>query len=98
MANISKKIKSEIDVGTKKEVIVEALGLIDKTIKNDLVVNATMEFLTLDTPTSSVIPKISGEHFNDVLDTYKSSPEDVKEKLKKGEISLKDAKDVADFN
>lgn len=95
MENISKKIRSEIDKGTEKETIIDVLGLIDKTVKNDLVCNITHR--ALDMSASNIPSKISEERFNDVLDTYKSSPRDVKEKLKKGEISFKDAKAVKDF-
>lgn len=95
MENISKKIMCEMDGGTKKDVIVEVLGLIDNTVNRDL--QSNLNTVSSDTSPRKIVSKISEEHFNDVLITYKSSPEDVKEKWKKGEIGLKDVKDVKDF-
>lgn len=80
MENISREIKNEIDTGTKKEVIVKALELTDKTVRS-----------------SNNPVKILDRTFIEVLKTYKESPQDIKEELEKGNISIKDAKDLKGF-
>lgn len=104
LERISKQIKSEIDEGTKKEVVVKALELADKekSVNKYLESNCSKAALPSgessesSTNTRKNLVKVD-KIFTDVLKTYKESPQDIKEKLEKGEIDVKDAKDLNQF-
>lgn len=92
---ISRNIKVEMNTGTKKEVVVKALEVASNTVKKYLKSNVAAT--SPDTSYQENLKKISDKTFNDILKTYKESPQDIKEKLEKGEIDIKEAKDVNQF-
>lgn len=92
---ISRNIKVEMNTGTKKEVVVKALEVASNTVKKYLKSNTAAA--SPEASPQENLNKISDKTFNDVLKTYKESPQDIKEKLEKGEIDVKDAKDLNKF-
>lgn len=92
---ISRNIKVEMNTGTKKEVVVKALEVASNTVKKYLKSNVAAT--SPDISYQENLKKISDKTFNEILKTYKESPQDIKEKLEKGEIDIKEAKDVNQF-
>lgn len=89
MGKISDEIKSEIVCGTEKEIIKKALDIVSKP---SVVTNENEE------KENKSEQKISERKFTEVLKTYKDSPDDVKKKLEKKEIGIKEARLLNQFD
>lgn len=116
LENISGDIKSELDKGTDKDIIMKSLELAGYTVNNTV-----KKYFKSDSPSESslettriinsddiasesteceqmvVAGKISDKIFKEILVTYKDSPDDIKEKLDKKEISVDNARIVNQF-
>lgn len=106
MMEISKEIKSEIDKGTKKDIVKKALEISTKShivdykrssLNKDNIKDNNKKTNGNKDIKNIIVSKVSGKHFGDVLNTLKVAPPDVTEKLEKGEIDIKEAKDISQF-
>lgn len=109
LENIAKDIKSEMENGTTKDIIVKSLELTGIVISNTAkkyfssheVVSSSgttrTDSIDISAPECVKICKISDRMFKEVLGVYKISTEDIRTKLEKNEISVENAKIVMQF-